>query len=160
MYVFRKAGEGYVVKPMNCPFHIQIYKAKTRSYKDLPIRYAEWGTVYRYERSGTLCGLLRVRGFTQDDAHIFCTVEQVESEVLKLLDFTRHMLQRFGFKKYRAILSTRDPNQPEKYMGSQQSWTSAQKALANALKQKKIPYREIPGEAVFYGPKIDRKSVV
>ena len=159
MYVFRKAGEGYVVKPMNCPFHIQIYKAKTRSYKDLPLRYAEWGTVYRYERSGTLCGLLRVRGFTQDDAHIFCTAEQVENEVLKLLDFTKHLLQRFGFKEYRAILSTRDPNRPEKYMGSRQSWIHAQKALANALKQKKIPYREMPGEAVFYGPKIDLNIV-
>ncbi len=94
MYVFKKDNEFYVMKPMNCPFHIQIYKAKPRSYKDLPIRYAEWGTVYRYERSGTLHGLMRVRGFTQDDAHIFCTTEQVDKEITKLIDFTRHMLHK------------------------------------------------------------------
>jgi threonyl-tRNA synthetase len=155
MYVFRKAGETYVVKPMNCPFHIAIYQSKPRSYRELPIRHAEWGTVYRYERSGTLHGLLRVRGFTQDDAHIFCTPQQVQTEVLSLLDFTQHLLQRFGFHQYRAILSTRDPKQPQKYMGSQAKWNHAQKALANALRQKHIPYREVPGEAVFYGPKID-----
>jgi threonyl-tRNA synthetase len=159
MYLFTKDGENYVVKPMNCPFHIQIYKAKPRSYKELPIRYAEWGTVYRYERSGTLHGLMRVRGFTQDDAHIFCTTEQVEDEVLSLLDFTEHLLQRFGFKKYHAILSTRDPEHPEKYMGSEHKWKLAQKALATALKKKKVVYTEIPGEAVFYGPKIDLNIV-
>ena len=159
MYTFSKDGEGYVVKPMNCPFHIQVYKAKPRSYKELPIRYAEWGTVYRYERSGVLHGLLRVRGFTQDDAHIFCTAEQVEQEILGLLDFTEHILRRFGFKKYQAYLSTRDPNQPERYMGSKSKWNRAQKALANALEKKQIPYREIPGEAVFYGPKIDLNIV-
>lgn len=159
MYIFKKAGETYVVKPMNCPFHIAIYKTKPRSYRELPIRYAEWGTVYRYERSGTLHGLLRVRGFTQDDAHIFCTAEEVESEVLSLLDFTQHLLQRFDFHEYRAILSTRDPKQPQKYMGSLQKWSHAQKALANALERKHIPYREVPGEAVFYGPKIDLNIV-
>jgi len=155
MYLFEKDGERYVLKPMNCPFHIQIYKDKPRSYKDLPIRYAEWGTVYRHERSGTLHGLLRVRGFTQDDAHIFCTAEQVEEEILKLLDFTRHILQKFGFKKYNVYLSTRDPGQPEKYMGSEQEWDLAQNALAEALRKKGILYREMLGEAVFYGPKID-----
>jgi threonyl-tRNA synthetase len=159
MYIFSKDGEGYVVKPMNCPFHIQIYKAKPRSYKELPIRYAEWGTVYRYERSGTLHGLLRVRGFTQDDAHIFCTAEQVEQEILSLLDFTQHILQEFGFKQYQVYLSTCDPKQPQKYMGSQRKWKQAQEALASALKKKQIPYRETLGEAVFYGPKIDLNIV-
>jgi len=155
MYLFEKDAESYIVKPMNCPFHIQIYKSKPRSYKDLPIRYAEWGTVYRYERSGTLHGLMRVRGFTVDDAHIFCTREQVNEEILKLLDFTEHLLQKFGFKEYRVHLSTRDQKQPEKYMGSEEDWETAQRALAEALKNKGITYREMQGEAVFYGPKID-----
>lgn len=159
MYMFSKDGEGYVVKPMNCPFHVQIYKTKPRSYQDLPIRYAEWGTVYRYERSGTLHGMLRVRGFTQDDAHIFCTPEQVEEELLKLLDLTRQILQRFDFKEYKVYLSTRDPKHPEKYMGSGQEWIQAQSALAEALEKKKIPYTEMQGEAVFYGPKIDLNIV-
>ena len=154
MYLFEKDGESYVLKPMNCPFHIQIYKSKPRSYKDLPIRYAEWGTVYRYERSGTLNGLLRVRGFTQDDAHIFCTAKQINEEIRKL-DFTRHILQRFGFHEFNVYLSTRDPKQPEKYMGSEEDWEIAQRALAEALKNKGITYREMQGEAVFYGPKID-----
>jgi threonyl-tRNA synthetase len=155
MYLFDKEGELYVVKPMNCPLHIQIYKAKPRSYKELPIRYAEWGTVYRYERSGTLHGLLRVRGFTQDDAHIFCTPEQVEDEILRLLDFTEHILKRFGFHNYEVALSTRDESQPEKYMGSDEDWDKAQRALQNALKKRGLKYKEMPGEAVFYGPKID-----
>lgn len=155
MYLFEKEGEHYVVKPMNCPFHIQIYKAKPRSYKDLPIRYAEWGTVYRYERSGTLHGLMRVRGFTQDDAHIFCTAEQINGEITRLLDLTEHIMRRFGFEKYNVYLSTRDPRQPEKYMGSEEKWQIAQEALANALRKKRIAYCEVKGEAVFYGPKID-----
>ncbi len=155
MYVFTKDGEGYVVKPMNCPFHIQIYKTKPRSYKDLPIRYAEWGSVYRYERSGTLHGLMRVRGFTQDDAHIFCTAEQIEQEILDLLDFTKLILRKLGFKEYQVCLSTRDPKQPKRYMGSEDDWNNAQTALAKALRKKQIPYKEIPGEATFYGPKID-----
>lgn len=159
MYVFSKDGEGYVVKPMNCPFHIQIYKSQPRSYKDLPIRYAEWGTVYRYERSGTLHGLMRVRGLTQDDAHIFCTPEQVEQEILSLLDFTKHVLKRFGFTEYQVFLSTRDHEQPDKYMGSERAWKHAQNALAKALTQKRVPYKEMPGEAVFYGPKIDLNIV-
>lgn len=155
MYIFEKDDEPYVVKPMNCPFHIQIYKAKPRSYKDLPIRYAEWGTVYRYERSGTLHGLLRVRGFTQDDAHIFCTAEQINKEIATLLDFTEHILRNFGFHKYNLYLSTKDPKQLNLYMGSEEDWQIAQKALAKALQKKSLPYREIRGEAVFYGPKID-----
>lgn len=155
MYVFEKENEGFVVKPMNCPFHIMIYKAQPRSYRELPIRYAEMGTVYRYERSGTLHGLFRVRGFTQDDAHIFCTAEQTEEEVLSLLDFTSHMLGAFGFEEFKVYLSTCDPKHPEKYMGSEEEWKHAQQALANALNKKLIGFTEVPGEAVFYGPKID-----
>ncbi|MEM3730646.1 MAG: threonine--tRNA ligase [Candidatus Bathyarchaeia archaeon] len=155
MYVFEKDGEPYVLKPMNCPLHIQIYKAKPRSYKDLPIKYAEWGTVYRYERSGVLHGLMRVRGFTQDDAHIFCTPEQVDNEILQLIEFAENMLHKFGFHEYQVYLSTRDPKEPEKYMGSEESWEKAQKALAKALEKKGIIYHEMRGEAVFYGPKID-----
>jgi len=159
MYVFEKDGQGLVVKPMNCPFHIAIYKARPRSYRELPIRYAEWGTVYRYERSGTLQGLLRVRGFTQDDAHIFCTAEQVKQEILTLLDFTGRIMRKFGFEEIRVYLSTRDPLHPEKYMGSEKEWQCAQNALAEALQEKRIDYREMPGEAVFYGPKIDMNIV-
>jgi threonyl-tRNA synthetase len=159
MYVFKKEGEDFVLKPMNCPFHIQIYKAQPRSYRELPIRYAEWGTVYRYERSGTLHGLMRVRGFTQDDAHIFCAANQVEQEILGLLGFAKHLLQKFGFNEYRVYLSIRDPEQPSKYMGSEQKWNHAQNCLARALKKKRIPYEEMPGEAVFYGPKIDLNIV-
>ena len=155
MYLFEKDSEGYVVKPMNCPFHIQIFKSKPRSYRELPIRYAEWGTVYRYERSGTLHGLMRVRGFTLDDAHIFCTAEQVKEEMPRILDFTRHTLGKFGFSEYRIRLSTRDPQQREKYMGSEENWNLAQNALAEALRAEKMPYTEVSGEAVFYGPKID-----
>jgi threonyl-tRNA synthetase len=155
MYVFEKDGEGYVVKPMNCPFHIAVYKSRPRSYRELPVRYAEWGTVYRYERSGTLQGLLRVRGLTQDDSHILCTAEQVKDEILKLLDFMRQMLGRFGFNEFRVYLSTRDLQHPEQYMGSDEDWAGAQKALAEALKEKHIAYSEMPGGAVFYGPKID-----
>jgi threonyl-tRNA synthetase len=155
MYVFETGGEGYVVKPMNCPLHIAIYKSKPRSYRDLPIRYAEWGTVYRYERSGTLQGLLRVRGLTQDDAHIFCSGEQVKREILKLLDFAWETMKTFGFKEFRVYLSTRDPQQPSMYMGSDEEWCNAEKVLADALEEKHIRYSEMPGEAVFYGPKID-----
>lgn len=159
MYVFEKEGETYVVKPMNCPLHIQIYKSRLRSYRELPIRYAEWGTVYRYERSGTLHGLLRVRGFTQDDAHIFCTLQQLHKEILRVLDFARSILKTLGFTEYKVELSTRDPRKPKKYMGSENEWRSAQNALAKALEQKNIPYTEMKGEAVFYGPKIDIKIV-
>jgi len=159
MYVFEKEGETYVVKPMNCPLHIQIYKSRPRSYRELPIRYAEWGTVYRYERSGTMHGLLRVRGFTQDDAHIFCTLQQLDKEILRILDFAEGILKTLGFTEYKVELSTRDPEKPKKYMGSQNEWRSAQNALAKALEQKDISYTEMKGEAVFYGPKIDIKIV-
>jgi threonyl-tRNA synthetase len=155
MYFFRKGAERYVVKPMNCPFHIQIYKSRPRSYRELPARYAEWGAVYRHERSGTLHGLLRVRGFTQDDAHIFCTRDEVEEEVFKALSFASYILQKLGFKECIAHLSTRDPKQPAKYMGSEKEWNESQEVLAKALQRNGIQYHEAEGEAVFYGPKID-----
>ncbi len=146
-------GVPYQIKPMNCPFHIMIYKSQLRSYRDLPLRWSELGTVYRYERSGVLHGLLRVRGFTQDDAHIFCRPDQIESEILKVLDFTTHVLRTFGFEHYDIYLSTR----PEKYVGSLDRWEQATSALEGALKQKGFAYEIDPGEGVFYGPKIDMK---
>lgn len=146
-------GVQYEIKPMNCPFHIMIYKSQLRSYRDLPIRWAELGTVYRYERSGVLHGLLRVRGFTQDDAHLFCRPDQIQSEILKVLDFVTDMLGTFGFKEYDIYLSTR----PEKYVGSLDRWEQATSALEGALKQKGLAYQVDPGEGVFYGPKIDLK---
>ena len=159
MYLFEKEGEPYVVKPMNCPFHIQIYKSQPRSYRELPIRYAEWGTVYRYERSGTLHGLFRVRGYTCDDAHIFCTHQQLEEEMLNVLNLTEHVLTRFGFSKYKVELSTQDPKKPRKYMGSINDWESAQNTLTQVLQQKNTPFTEMKGEAAFYGPKIDIQIV-
>lgn len=143
----------YQLKPMNCPFHIQVYKSELRSYRDLPLRFAELGTVYRYERSGVLHGLLRVRGFTQDDAHIFCTEEQLEEEIQKVLDFTVFILSTFGFDNYEIYISTR----PEKYVGSLENWEKATGALEQALKKQNLPYQIDPGEGVFYGPKIDIK---
>ncbi len=143
----------YQLKPMNCPFHIMVYKAHLRSYRELPIRYAELGTVYRYERSGVLHGLMRVRGFTQDDAHIFCRADQIESEVRKVLDFTMFVLRRFGFEEFELYLSTR----PEKAVGSLEKWDQATGALEAALKGGSFPYEIDPGEGVFYGPKIDLK---
>ena len=143
----------YEIKPMNCPFHILIYKSRLRSYKDLPFRWAELGTVYRYERSGVLHGLLRVRGFTQDDAHLFCRPDQIESEILKVLDFTTFVLGAFGFETFDIYLSTR----PEKYVGALDRWDEATAALEGALKQKGLPFQIDPGEGVFYGPKIDMK---
>lgn len=143
----------YQLKPMNCPFHIQVYKSELRSYRDLPLRFAELGTVYRYERSGVLHGLLRVRGFTQDDAHIFCTEEQLEEEIQKVLDFTVFILSTFGFDNYEIYISTR----PEKYVGSLENWEKATGALEQALKKRNLPYQIDPGEGVFYGPKIDIK---
>ncbi|MGQ9477669.1 MAG: threonine--tRNA ligase [Candidatus Bipolaricaulia bacterium] len=150
-------GQEYYLKPMNCPFHILIYKSQPRSYRDLPLRWAELGTVYRYERSGVLHGLLRVRGFTQDDAHIFCRPDQVEEEILRVLDFSLYMLSSFGFKDYELSLSVRDPATPEKYAGSPENWELAEGALARALEQRGFPYARMEGEAVFYGPKIDIK---
>jgi len=159
MYTFDKAGERYVVKPMNCPFHIQLYKSKPRSYRELPIRYAEWGTVYRNERSGTLHGLMRVRGFTQDDAHIFCAPEQLEEEITHALELAEHVLRCLGFSEYNVELSFRDPEKPENYMGSEDEWAWAQSSLIKALETKGVRYAEMPGEAAFYGPKIDIKIV-
>jgi len=146
-------GMEYELKPMNCPFHLYIYKSSLRSYRDLPIRYAELGTVYRYERSGVLHGLLRVRGFTQDDAHIFCREDQIEDEILKVLDFTLFILKTFGFDEYDVYLSTR----PEKYVGTLEHWERSTGALKSALEVKGLSYSIDPGEGVFYGPKIDIK---
>jgi len=143
----------YQLKPMNCPFHMTIYNSKIRSYRDLPIRFAELGTVYRYERSGVLHGLMRVRGFTQDDAHIYCTPEQLTGEIQRVLTFTVFMLQTFGFKEYDVYLSTR----PEKYTGSIEKWDEATEALRQALEKNEMPFKIDPGEGVFYGPKIDIK---
>ncbi len=147
-------GQKYYLKPMNCPFHVQIFKSKTRSYRDLPMRYAEWGTVYRYERSGVLHGLMRVRGFTQDDAHLFCRPDQMPEEIDRVLHFSLNILRAFGFKDFQAYLSTRNP---EKAAGSIDDWEAATEALRQALERAKLPYRVDEGEAVFYGPKIDIK---
>lgn len=143
----------YELKPMNCPFHIDVYKSRLRSYRELPVRYAELGTVYRYERSGVLHGLMRVRGFTQDDAHIFCREDQIEAEVQNILDFTVFILKTFGFDSYDIYLSTR----PEKYVGSDENWERATNALRTALERNGLAYQVDPGEGVFYGPKIDIK---
>jgi len=150
-------GQEYYLKPMNCPFHILIYNSRTRSYRDLPLRWAELGTVYRYERSGTLHGLLRVRGFTQDDAHIFCTPEQIDDEILRVLDFSLNLLRGFGFKAFTFELSVRDLNTPEKYAGEDDLWEEAEASLVRALNIRKLAYKRMEGEAVFYGPKIDIK---
>ncbi len=147
----------YQLKPMNCPGHILIYKSRLRSYRDLPLRLAELGTVYRYERSGVLHGLLRVRGFTQDDAHIFCTPAQLEQEIAGALDFAQAVLRTFGFDQFEVELSAREPATPEKYAGTGEEWERAEQALRRTLEQKRIPFRHMPGEAVFYGPKIDVK---
>ena len=146
-------GQEYIVKPMNCLGHILIYKTKLHSYRELPLRYAELGTVYRYERSGVLHGLSRVRGFTQDDAHIFCRFDQLEDEVAGVLDLARFMADTFGFTNYQVLLSTR----PEKYAGSIQVWEEATKTLSQALARVGLTYDVDPGEGVFYGPKIDIK---
>ncbi len=143
----------YQLKPMNCPFHIMIYKSHLRSYRDLPIRYGELGTVYRYERTGVLHGLLRVRGFTQDDAHLFCRPDQIESEVSRVLDFTFFILRTFGFLEFEVCVSTK----PEKAVGSAENWAQATSALEAALKSRRVAYEIDPGEGVFYGPKIDIK---
>ncbi|MAG15030.1 MAG: threonine--tRNA ligase [Dehalococcoidales bacterium] len=146
-------GQKYIVKPMNCLGHILIYQTKLRSYRDLPIRYAELGTVYRYERSGVLHGLSRVRGFTQDDAHIFCRLDQLEAEVIGVLDLALFMIDVFDFKNYQLLLSTR----PEKYAGTPEVWEEATDTLRRALEYSKLNYEIDPGEGVFYGPKIDIK---
>jgi len=143
----------YQLKPMNCPFHIGVFNNDKRSYRDLPIRWCELGTVYRYERAGALHGLLRVRGFTQDDAHIFCRPDQLEDEILNILDLNLHILRSFGFSEYDIYLSTR----PAKYVGSDENWEKATEALKLALENRGLQYMVDPGEGVFYGPKIDIK---
>jgi threonyl-tRNA synthetase len=144
---------------MNCPGHILIYRDSLKSYRDLPVRLGELGTVYRYERSGVMHGLMRVRGFTQDDAHIFCTPEQIESEVEGCLDFALEVLHDFGFDKFQVELSTMDPAQRESFVGSDELWQHATSSLENVLKRRGIEYKTMPGEAAFYGPKIDVKLV-
>jgi threonyl-tRNA synthetase len=149
----------YRVKPMNCPGHILIYKDSLRSYRDLPIRLGELGTVYRYERSGVMHGLLRVRGFTQDDAHIFCTPEQIEKEIADCVEFAKDVLKDFGFDQFQTELSVWDPNDRKSYVGSEDQWNMATSSLEKVLKKLNIEYQTIPGEAAFYGPKIDIKLV-
>jgi threonyl-tRNA synthetase len=134
-----------------------MYKSRTRSYRELPLRWAELGTVYRYERSGVLHGLLRVRGFTQDDAHIFCTPEQIDDEILRVLDFSLDLLRGFGFEEFKIELSVRDPRTPEKYAGAGEMWGQAEASLVKALEARSLAYERMEGEAVFYGPKIDIK---
>jgi len=146
-------GTDYIVKPMNCPFHIKIYNSRLRSYRELPFRWAELGTVYRYEKTGVLHGLLRVRGFTQDDAHIFCRPDQLTEEISKALDFTIFILRSFGFEEYQIYLSTK----PDKFVGSEESWEKATTALKGALDKSGMAYEIDAGEGVFYGPKIDVK---
>jgi threonyl-tRNA synthetase len=149
----------YRLKPMNCPGHILIYADSLKSYRDLPVRLGELGTVYRYERSGVMHGLLRVRGFTQDDSHIFCTPEQIEDEIGGCLDFALEVLKVFGFDQFQTELSTWDPNDRKNFLGSEEQWNMANRSLENALKQRNIEYKVIPGEGAFYGPKIDIKLV-
>ncbi|MFN7828924.1 MAG: threonine--tRNA ligase [Acidobacteriota bacterium] len=148
----------YRLKPMNCPFHIQIYSSRQRSYRDLPQRYAEYGTVYRYERSGVSHGLMRARGFTQDDAHIFCTPDQLKAEIFGCLDLVDLIFRAFGFE-YKAELSVRHATDREKYLGSDEIWDLAEGALAEALNERGLPYQRMEDEAAFYGPKIDFKVV-
>jgi len=149
--------EEYRLKPMNCPFHVLIYKSQVRSYRELPIRYCELGTVYRYERSGVLHGLLRVRGFTQDDAHLICTPDQIGDEVKGVLDFTIFMMNAFGYHDFTAALSVRSEGDVSKYMGTDEQWESAERSLTEALESRGVSYTRELGEAVFYGPKIDIK---
>jgi len=149
----------YRIKPMNCPFHILIYRDSLKSYRDLPVRLGELGTVYRYERSGVMHGLLRVRGFTQDDAHIFCMPEQIESEIEACLDFALDVLKDFGFDQYQTELSTWNPDDRKNFVGSEEQWNLATRSLESVLKRRNIEYKTMPGEAAFYGPKIDIKLV-
>jgi threonyl-tRNA synthetase len=148
-------NEEFLLKPMNCPHHCEIYKSKPRSYKDLPARFAEFGTVYRYEQSGELHGLTRVRGFTQDDAHIFCTQEQVKEEFKKVIDLVLYIFKTLDFKNFKAQVSLRDPNNPTKYIGSDENWEKAENAIIEAAAEKGLPTVVEYGEAAFYGPKLD-----
>ena len=155
MYLLEVDEQPYVLKPMNCPGHILIYQSKRRSYRELPMRFAELGTVYRHERSGVLHGMFRVRGFTQDDAHIFCSREQLPEEVDRTLEFAIRMLAAFGFKEFKIQLSVRDPRHKEQYAGDDAQWEMAEEALRQALERHRLAYTRAEGEAVFYGPKID-----
>ncbi len=157
MYFLEVDEKEYVLKPMNCPFHVLLYKRKKHSYRDLPLRIAELGTVYRLEKSGVLHGLARVRGFTQDDAHIFCTPDQVEPELAGVLDFARFMLDTFGFREYQVDLSVRDPRRKQEYLGTDDEWELAEGALERVVRASGLRYHRAEGEAVFYGPKIDIK---
>ena len=147
-------GEEYMLKPMNCPHHCEIYRTSPRSYKDLPLRFAEFGTVYRYEQSGELHGLTRVRSFTQDDAHLFCTPEQLKQEFLSVMDIINHILGVFGFE-YEAQISLRDPKNKQKYVGTDENWERAERAIVEACQEKGLPAKQVEGEAAFYGPKLD-----
>lgn len=149
--------EEYILKPMNCPFHVTIYKVRPRSYRELPLRWAECGTVYRYEKAGELSGLTRVRGFTQDDAHIICSKNQVKSELIRVVDFITFILGTFGFKEYNVYLSLRDPKGKTKYAGNDEGWDFTQKVLEEVAIEKKLNYKKEEGEAAFYGPKLDFK---
>ena len=148
-------GEEYLLKPMNCPHHCELYKSKPRSYRDLPVRFAEFGTVYRYEQSGELHGLTRVRGFTQDDAHLFCTPEQVKEEFKNVIDLVLYILKTLDFPEFVAQISLRDPEQPEKYIGSTANWDKAEQAIIEAAEEKELKTVVEYGEAAFYGPKLD-----
>ncbi len=150
-----REGEEFLLKPMNCPHHCEIYAHRPHSYRDLPLRIAEFGTVYRYEQSGELHGLSRVRGFTQDDAHIFCTEEQVKEEFLNVLDLTKVVLAKMGFEEFTAQISLRDPDQPEKYLGSKDTWDNAERAIIEATREVGLETVTEIGEAAFYGPKLD-----
>ena len=148
-------GEVYMLKPMNCPHHCAIYKNSPKSYKDLPFRCAEFGTVYRYEQSGELHGLTRVRSFTQDDAHIFCRPDQVKQEFIRVMEIINIIFKALNFENYEAQISLRDPNNHEKYVGSDEVWEHAENAIREACKEMNLPAREETGEAAFYGPKLD-----
>ena len=148
-------GEEFMLKPMNCPHHCEIYRSSPRSYKDLPLRFAEFGTVYRYEQSGELHGLTRVRGFTQDDAHLFCRQDQLQEEFEKVIDLILYVFKTLHFEKYTAQVSLRDPKNPSKYIGSDENWNKAEQGIIDAAKKKGLPYVVETGEAAFYGPKLD-----
>jgi len=148
-------GEEFFLKPMNCPHHCQIYAARPRSYKELPLRLAEFGTVYRYEQSGELHGLTRVRGFTQDDAHLYCTADQIKEEFCKVIDIILYIFKTLKFENYKAQVSLRDPNNKEKYIGTDENWEKAQRAIIEAAAEKGLNTIEVEGEAAFYGPKLD-----
>ncbi|HRY52499.1 MAG TPA: threonine--tRNA ligase [Candidatus Portnoybacteria bacterium] len=152
-----ESKEEYLLKPMNCPFHVLIYNSRVRSYRELPVRWAESATVYRYEKSGELSGLTRVRGFAQDDAHIVCPKSQVKEELSRVVDFIKHMLGTFGFKDYAVYLSLRDPANKEKYAGHEEGWKFTEEILEEVAKEKKLDYKKEIGEAAFYGPKLDFK---